>query len=173
MNKRLDLRHRSLWPFIVTYLVALIFFPSFRVYFASPLIVTALYQMKWNRFLWFGLWIGIFLDLLSSDYPIGFHGASFVVTCVGLSSLKHHFFSDSISTLPIMTAFASLFQSLTTAMLAPFFDLSSRFSIAWIFSDLICMPIVDGVISFLYFTIPLLLFQSRSRRTQDYFVGGE
>lgn len=170
MGFQFDLRHRSLIPYVLTYFLTLIFFPGFRIFFSSPLMAAALYRLNWNRYLWFGLWAGVLLDVLSSDYPIGFHGATFLLTCVGLSSLKQHFFSDSLSTLPIMTFFASLLQGITAGLLAPIFDLHIRFSIPWIFTDLLCMPIFDGIAAFLLFIVVPMLFQSRSRRRQDYFM---
>jgi hypothetical protein len=86
MGFQFDLRHRSLTPYILAYACALILFPAFPVFFSSPLLAAALYRINWNRYLWFGLWAGVFLDILSSDFPIGFHGTSFLLTCVGLSS---------------------------------------------------------------------------------------
>lgn len=170
MGFKFDLRHCSLWPFVVTYLTALIFFPNLKLLFSSPLLVAALYQKTPIYFLWFGLSAGVFLDLLSSDYPIGFYGAAFLLTCGALSSLKQRFFSDHLSTLPIMTFFASLFQTVATAMLSPFFDLTPRLSPAWAFTDLVCMPLVDAAASFFLFIILPMLFQSRSRKRQDYFM---
>lgn len=170
MGLKFDLRQCPLWPFLLTYLCALVFFPHLRLFFSSPLLVAALYQKNWVRFLWFGLSAGVFLDLLSSDYPIGFYGAAFLLTCAGLSKLKQRFFSDNLSTLPIMTFFASLFQTLSTVVLSPFFDLTPHLSAAWFFTDILCMPILDAAAAFILFILVPMLFKSRSRKRQDYFM---
>jgi hypothetical protein len=165
-----DLRRCALWPYIAAYLISLIFFPDIRLLLSSPMLTAALYQKTPIRLLWFGLIAGVFFDLLSSDFPIGFHAAAFMIACGGLLLLKQRFFSDHVSTLPIMTTFASLFQTIASAVLAPFFDLAPRFSAAWVFTDLICMPLIDGIAAFLLFVVVPNLFRFRSRKKGDYFI---
>lgn len=173
MGFQFDLRRRSLFPYLLTYVIALVLFPEFKIMFSSPMLAAALYRLNWNRFLWFGLGAGLFLDLLTSDSPIGFYGTSYLLTCVALSRFKQYFFSDSLSTLPIMTFFGSILQSTTALILAPFFDLSTRFNLGWVLSDLICMPALDGAVAFSYFILVPMIFQSRARRRQEYFMKDE
>ena len=170
MGFHCDLRRCSLWPYITAYIISLIFFPRIPLLLSSPMLAAALYQKSPLQLLWFSLASGVFLDLLSSDYPIGFHGAAFMMAAWGLLALKQRFFSEHISTLPIMTTFASLFQTAAAAMIAPFFDLTPRFNAAWVFTDLLFMPLIDGVAAFVLFIVLPNLFSFRSRKKGDYFI---
>jgi len=170
MAFQFDLRRCSLVPYAITYALSLIFFPGIPLFFSSPFLVASLYRLNLNRYLWCGLAAGIFLDLLSSNSPIGFHGAAFLLACIGLNSLKPRFFSDSLSTLPIMTFFGSLFQLLSMLLLSPFFGISTPLSLSWVFTDLLCMPLIDALSAFCFFILIPMLFLSRSKRSQDYFM---
>lgn len=135
------------------------------------MLVAALYKLTWTRFLWFCFASGSILDLFSADFPLGFYGAVFLMTGGIIGSLKRHFFSDHLTTLPLMTFFTSLLQGLIAVTLSPIFDLAPRITPAWFLTDLILMPAFDGTIAFILFLLLPQLFRFRSRRRQEFFVG--
>lgn len=68
---------------------------------------------------------------------------------------KQNYFEDSLSTLPLLTAFFAILSTLIQAFLMYFMDSPIVLSWQWMWSDLIKMSLWDALFAFIWFTIPL------------------
>lgn len=159
--------------FVITLLALFslpIFAPQWHLAVIAPFLIVSYYQKPFIFSLWASLFCGLLLDLLSSQLPIGFHALAFCVTTLILYPQRRHFFADNLTTLPIMTY---LFSTLSTAIQAGLHTILERpisFSWTWVFSELISMPALDSLYSFLIFIFLPFLFEKRQRHANEYFA---
>lgn len=139
--------------------------------FFSPLLVILFYQKSYKSCLWIAFFCGLFLDLLTSDIRLGLHAMNYVMTTAILYPQRRNFFSDNLSTLPVMTF---LFSFLSTAIQIIQIYAMQKENVSlglWIIFDLIKIPIYDAGYAFAVFVIPAIIFGAPSRKGKDYFQG--
>lgn len=165
-------KKRCVSLFFITLLLTLFFpplFPNLRLLFFVPFIITAYYQKTFAVCLLLSFLCGFVLDILSSSF-IGLHALNYSLVTGLLYHQRRHFFSDNLSTLPLMTFFFSFFSTLFEAILIHTFDASVTLSLKWVFADLIIMPALDGAYAFVCFILPFYVFGIKPRRGKDYFL---
>lgn len=165
-------KKRGLNLFILTLLFTLFLpalFPSCRLLFFAPFLVVMYYQKSLSLCLYFSFLCGIILDLLSTSF-IGLHALNFCLVTIFLYSRQRNFFSDNLSTLPLMTFFFSLLSTLLDALLIHTFESTFPFSLKWVFADVFIMPALDASYAFVCFILPFYAFGKRRRRGKDYFL---
>lgn len=158
--------------FIITLLLTLFLpslFPHLRLMFFVPFIIATYYQQTFSACLWLSFLCGFIVDILSSSF-IGLHALNYCLVSGLLYPQRRHFFSDNLSTLPLMTFFFSFLSTLLEAILIHTFDASVSLSIKWVFADLIAMPALDGMYAFGCFIFPFYAFGAKQRRGKDYFL---
>lgn len=158
--------------FTITLLFSLLvpsLFPSARFLFFVPFLITTYYQKSFATCLWLSFLCGFILDILSSSF-IGLHALNYCLATGLLFSQRKHFFSDSLSTLPLMTYFFSFFSTLLEAVLVHTFDTPVSLSLHWFFTDLMIMPLLDGIYAFICFIVPFYFFGIKQRKGKDYFL---
>lgn len=143
--------------------------PHIRLSFFAPFLIIACYQKSLPTCLWLALFCGLTLDLLSSYIRLGLHAFDYCLTLLILYPQRRNFFSDSVTTLPIMTFLFGMISTLLMALLLYSVEALNVFSWPWIFTDLIFMPLLDGLYSFCCFILPVLLLGRPRRRPKDYF----
>lgn len=163
-----------LWPYILFSLAMVLFspvlLPSFRLLFFVPCIVVLLYQKPLFSCLWMSFGFGLLLDLLSADNFLGLHVTSYCATTALMYPQKKHFFADTLSTLPILTVITSLSITLFQSVIVYIFQKSVTLGAAWAFTNLVIMPLLDGVYAFTVFLVPSLIFGKRRRYGSDFFM---
>ena len=150
-------------------ILAPVFFPTFRLYYFVPFIVTTFYQKSLNKCLWLSLFCGTIVDVFFSGDLFGMHAFVYVITTLILFNRKQTFFSDSITTLPIMTFFYSIIVTLCKTIIFAGISESFFFNLKWFFSDLIFMPMFDGIYAFSFFILPFICFGKKRLKGADYF----
>lgn len=138
-------------------------FPGLVAYYLAPFLVACYYQCRFLSAVWISLFCGMGIDLLS-DQRFGSHAVSYVITSLVLYRQRRHFFSDSLSTLPIMVY---IFAVLTTFWLSLFHYLDKGDVVGLkqlLTSDMLILPLYDSLYAFLCFTLPAKLFSKRSYR---------
>lgn len=170
----MNLRNKNLkLIFLACCLFTLIFpslFPHVHLLYFAPFLVIALYQKSLAACLWYAALCGLSIDLLSDGNRLGFYALNYSLTTLLLFPQRKNFFSDSISTLPLMSF---LFSALSTVV-----EIASRFSMGtlptlslqWAFTDLIAMPAADALFAFALFILPHAVFGKPERKGRDYFI---
>lgn len=145
-------------------------FPTFRLYYFVPFIIITFYQKSFNTCLWLSLFCGVIVDIFFSGDQLGMHAFVYVITTSILFNRKQNFFSDSLTTLPIMTFFYSVIVTVCKTIIFAGMNRSYFFNLAWFFSDLILMPIFDATYAFSFFILPFICFGKKRLKGTDYFI---
>lgn len=158
---------------VITLVITLLLpvaFPNWSIQLFPSFLVILLYQRGLLVCLWSSCGCGLMLDLMSSTAHLGLHAASYAAAVAVLHRQRYIFFSDRISTLPLMTFFFSILATLFLVGVSYLFE--SRFPLSWnwAFTDLIAMPAVEAFCGFVLFVVPSLLLGRRQRRGKDYFA---
>ena len=150
--------------------------PSFSkfltLFFFVPFIIVTMYKKTLPSTLISAFLIGLMLDLLSSSPRLGIYSLDFCVTSMIIYPLQRNFFSDNLSTLPLMTWFFSLISTLILSFLIYFFDSLNIFSPDWFYTDMMVMPVIDALYALFIFVLPSLFFEKKRLKGEDYFLNG-
>jgi cell shape-determining protein MreD len=130
-----------------------VFFPNFHILPFTPFLALACMRKSFLTTLWLSVLSGIVMDLITSELGFGLNALALTVVSGIMYRQKHHFFADSPLALSIYT---TLISSLTSFFLLLLQGVTLSPSI--LFSELIFMPILDGVYAFLWFTCPMKLY---------------
>ncbi len=172
INLSLDRKSLSL-ALVVSLFFALatpVIFPHWRLLFFAPFLVIFYYQKSYFMSLWASFFCGVFIDIFSGDTRIGLHGLGYCLTTFLLYGQRRHFFSDNLSTLPLMTLFFSVISTVIELVLMNVIEHPVGVSWQWVLTDLVYMPFFDALYSFIFFVFPFLFFSSRPKRGRDYFI---
>ncbi|MFT4554623.1 MAG: rod shape-determining protein MreD [Chlamydiales bacterium] len=169
------MRHRngpSLLPYFFLATFAVLFgdalYPGIKLAFYAPLIVTCYYRLPFTLCLWVSFSCGLVLDLLSSSQMFGMHALNYCFSTVLIYARKQNFYDDSISTLPVLTAFFSVTSTLLQLLFQYSLGLSFAITLKWIVTDVILMTLVDSVYAFSCFTLPFILLNLRPKRHRSF-----
>ncbi len=166
-------RKNILVALAVTLFFLIVFPPLFsnvRLMFFAPYLIISFYQKSYITCLWHSFLAGLVLDLLSTDGRLGLYGLGYCLTTALLYNQRRHFFSDSPSTLPIMTFFFAVISTLIEFGLVNAFEKPLTISWGWIQTDVFYMPVLDALYAFFVFILPALVWGKRARRGNEYFM---
>ena len=135
-----------------------ILFPFFPINAFAPFLAIVFYVAPFSKALWISGGCGLILDLLSSEFHFGLHALSWIATTALLFHQKRHFFEEKPMAFSIFTAVISSVFTLFELVFIPIFDRGIAFSTLSFLTDVIALPILDGVYGFLWFTCPMRLY---------------
>lgn len=159
-----------LLSFLLTLICPLINAPL-KLNFFAPIIVISFYQKSLNYSLWFSLLCGSIFDVFHQPDLLGLEILAFSLSTLLLYNQKQNFFSDYITTLPIMTFFYSSSNFLIECIIMYLIDKPSFFiTFKFITSNLLFYPLLDGIYALLFLILPFKLFGKRQLRGSDYFI---
>jgi cell shape-determining protein MreD len=168
---RTDFLFSIFFPFLVAFLCLLVsplLFPSWPLtYFAPPLVIV-LYRRPLLTTLWYGILAGLVIDLLGGG-KLGFHSTCYLLTLLAITPLKDVFFADRLTTVPLLSVFFGAISTLIGFFLLKIVSQGFSLHTGWILTDLIFMPLIDGLYAFLLFTLPGFLPRWPKR---EYFSKG-
>lgn len=134
-------------------------FPSCKINFLVIPLVISFYFVSKSAALWLSLLCGAFIDCLCSHARIGMTATAYILAALILYEYRLYFFKEAISTLFIMTYLFSCLSSLIEVMLYLFLSSSPfRPSFNFIAIDSFLMPLLDGAIAFLLFSLPHMMY---------------
>ena len=107
------------------------------------------------------------MDLLAAHQRFGLWGVNYCMTTYLLYRYKHQFFSDSISTIPLMTAFFGIVSTCIQAFLLIVFEGGIHIDLAGAVTDFVFMPFFDGIYAYLFFILPGIFMPKATKR--EYF----
>lgn len=108
--------------------------------------------------LWASFGCGFLIDLVSTEPRLGLYAINFALTTLALYPQRRHFFEDKELSLSFFTALISTVSTLVHLVLLQIFGKGIPFKLSSLFTDLILMPLFDGLYAFLWFTSPLKLY---------------
>lgn len=139
--------------------------PSLRLLFFAPFLVISFYKKSFPYSLWCSFFCGLIIDLLSVQSPFGFYACNYTLTTAILYNQKRNFFSDHLSTLPLMTFLFSFTATILQVLFVYIFGNHVSLGLQWIFSDLFIMPGSDALFALLWFIlIPISLKKNKKTR---------
>jgi hypothetical protein len=138
---------------------------SLPLFWFAPFLIYFFYKKPFKSVLLWALSAGVVLDLVTPSLHFGIIPLIMIANTWFWYGHKKHFFIDSLSTFPLLTA---LFSFTYTLMLAVASGIPVTFS--WFMTDLVLMPLADGLLAFLTLTVPLILWGPKRRRGEEYFL---
>lgn len=135
-----------------------IFIPKIAILAFSPFLAYALLLSKFPKAFILSIIAGGCMDLFSSD-PFGVHALNFSIVTFSFHRLKKHFLYEKPLHLSLLSILISMHSTFLGFFLLFLFDRRVPFSGRWVFTDLIGMPIFDGLYAFVWFSAPITLFQ--------------
>lgn len=144
-----------------------VFVPQLRLTYFAPFLILLFYRTNYSICLWTSLTVGLFIDLLTTDARFGLYALNYSLTTALLYHFKKLFFDDYASTVPCMTIFFAILSTCIQAVLLYAFNKKLIISWDWIGTDLVAMPILDGVYALVGIMLPLPLMQKIKRRFRN------
>jgi rod shape-determining protein MreD len=135
-----------------------ILLPRLAILAFAPYLALVMMRCETSKALWLSTLAGIMIDLLSDD-PIGIHALNYVIVTALLIRAKMHFSHEQPLHLSVYTALISSLSTVLQLVLLFLFDRRVPFEGRWFFTELIGMPVMDALYSFIWFTAPLSLFE--------------
>lgn len=164
----MNLNHKNIFWALASGVLLTIFvplmFPSLRLLFFVPFLIILFYQKSLPYCLWAAFFCGLFIDLLSNQSPFGFYAFIYTLTAALIYRQKRNFFSDHLSTLPLMTFLFSFTATALGLFFLYIFGSSIHIGIQWIFTDLVFMPLFDGLYAFVWFILLPMALQKKPKR---------
>ena len=124
----------------------------------APLIPLVLARYSLAKSRWAALFIGLFMDLITSSAPFGLYSLCFTLTSAFLYKHRRHFFIDKAIGLPSFTFFGSLLSTCIFLLLLALFGAPIPITKQSILADFFFMPALDGVYAFLWFNCPVIAY---------------
>jgi len=146
-------------------------YPSARLYYFAPFLVTSFYQCGYASSLWCGILCGILVDFFS-DLPFGINALAYSLTTFLLFRRRRHFFPDRAMTLSIMTFLFAWVSTVWLWLILYLLGDKSGLTLKTFAGDFGVMPLMDAFYAFIFFTLPVFLFGKPLRRGSDYFLSG-
>jgi rod shape-determining protein MreD len=135
-----------------------ILFPFFPLKAFAPFLAIAFYRAPFIKALWISCGSGLLLDLFSSEFRFGVQALTLALTTALLFHQKRHFFEEKPIAFSLLTAAISSVATLLQLLFIPLFDRGISFSPLSFLTDVIVLPLVDGLFGFLWFTCPMRLY---------------
>lgn len=98
------------------------------------------------------------MDILSQDNPFGLHALNYVLTTVIIYRYRHYFVDRAVG-LASYTFLFSFVSTLLQFLGLCFFATTIPMSMIGLTTDFICLPILDALYGFIWFSCPLIMYK--------------
>lgn len=156
-------RLKTLLLFLFVYsiflsILAPIYSPKVLIAVFAPFLTIIYAKSTYAKALWISFIVGLYFDLLASKLPLGFYSLSYCLTTTIVYRYRIFFSIEKWWIFPLYSAIFSFCSSLIQMVLLTIFQANVPISILMIFSDLILLPLIDGLFALCFFNIPIALF---------------
>jgi len=155
---------KNIWGAFFIAFGAFIFLPSiffsFKLFYFSPFLVILFYRYSYLACLWCALAIGFIIDLFASHAFLGINALAYTSATALLYNQKRNFFSDKISTLPIMTFVFSCTVTAFLLVISSSFERKIPISATLLVTDFAVMPLFDSFYALAFFVLPSVLLSN-------------
>lgn len=134
------------------------FFPHVHIFTFAPFLALLIIRKQMLQAIRIALFAGLTYDLLSSQLHFGLYALLFAFLVVSMRKLKTLFFEEKPLALALFSALVALFFTLGEIFLLSFFGTPPPFSTKSFLQDLLLMPLLDGLFSFFWFSLPLKVY---------------
>jgi hypothetical protein len=140
-------------------LLAPILLPSIRILGFVPLILFSLSRLSLPKTLWISFLAGLTVDLYAKSTPLGFFALNYTCTTLFLVKYKKFFSEEKTLSFAFYGSFFSFISTLLHFFLYPLLGIHMKLTFFTIITDLICMPLIDGVYTLVCGLLPYLLYK--------------
>lgn len=150
------------FPFAICFLATLlfpIFIPSCRILAFAPLITLIISRYSLAITLWSSLTFGFIIDSLSFSTPFGFFALNYCLSSLLIYRYRKYFLEEKVLIFALYSTLFSFVSTFIIFILFALIEIQLKLNIFILFSDLILMPIVDGIYSFLCVLFPMAIYR--------------
>jgi len=140
-------------------LISLEITPAIRLLGFLPFILFALMRLKLPAALWCSAFAGLTLDLYTFGSPLGFFALNYSLTSLILFRYKKFFSEEKLFPFALYGVAFSFVSTLIHFFLYAIIDVHLKLSFLTLATDLICMPLLDGIYTIVWALLPLLLYK--------------
>ena len=134
------------------------FFPLFKIWPFAPFLAILFYRVNFSQALWISFFCGLAMDVLSSQFKFGLIALTHTITGLLLYGQKKHFFEEKAIALSLYSVLISGFLSLFLLVFSSLSEKQIAITLPMLFSNLIVMPFLDGIYTFIGFALPTSLY---------------
>jgi hypothetical protein len=135
--------------------------------FLAPPLTSAYYRFSLQTCLWLSFAAGLLVDLLNGDGRLGLPSLIYCLATGCLYRVRSKLSIDKATSIPILSALFGLLMTLfRSALLWRVEAIQNLLSPSYILTDLILMPLADGLYAWLCFVLPLGASSPRLPRPQ-------
>lgn len=151
-------RYKLLFSFLLCYLY-MVFLPSLtpyvKVLYFCPFVVLLFVGTTFSTSLWFSALAALFVDLHASSTPLGFTCLNYILTTLLVYRFRVYFLEEKIHVFSLYATLFSLCSTFIHFFLYALIDMRLKIHFFTFLTDLLVMPIVDGIYFLLCFLYPL------------------
>jgi len=145
-------------PFLLALFAALFgsaCFNPFPLLAFTPFLAFVFLRYPFIPSLWCAALCGLLLDCMGAELRFGWQTLIYSLMATIAYSQKKHFFDDKPLALSLYTAVISCLISALQLLFISFSRKHFPFEMKLLFTDLVLMPLLDGIYAFFWFTLPL------------------
>ena len=149
-------------PSFVISLLVLLIFPSFapqiRLLAFVPFLTFVIANNRLPGALWLSLIAGLVVDLYSNIAPLGFFALNYTLTSVVVYRYRSYFSQEKAHIFSLYSLLYSLISTALHFVLYALIEMHIKLHLFSIITDLILMPILDGVYALVLVFFPLKVY---------------
>lgn len=150
------------FPFSICLLSTLfipLFFPSLRLVAFAPLITLIISRFSLPISLWLSTLLGLIIDCLSLSTPLGLFAISHCLSTLLIYRYRKYFLEEKVFIFALYSTLFSFVSTLIIFILFALIEIRLKLNFFILFSDLILMPIIDGVYACVFVLLPMSFYQ--------------
>lgn len=133
--------------------------PTIRLLGFLPFLLFSLTRLSLPAALLCSATAGLTLDLYTFGSPLGFFALNYSLTSLILFRYKKFFSEEKLFPFALYGVAFSFTSTLIHFFLYAIIDVHLKLSFLTLVTDLICMPLLDGVYTIIWVLLPLLLYK--------------
>ncbi len=145
------------------------FLPSIRILGLLPFLLFALSRFSLPRVLWLSALAGLAVDLHSFGPPLGFFAFNYSLSSLILFRYKKFFSEENLFSFVLYGILFSFVSTFIHFFLYAIQDIHLKPSSLTLATDLICMPLIDGIYTLVWALLPLLLYKYLTEPSRMHF----
>ena len=138
-------------------------FPYCKLWPFVPFLAILFYRVSYTRALWISFLCGLAMDLFSSQFKFGLIALTHTLTTLLLYGQKKHFFEEKTIALSLYSVLISGFLSLFLLIFSSLSDKQITITIPVLLTNLLIMPFLEGLYTFIAFALPTSLYFTLKR----------
>ena len=142
-------------------------FPQFRIWPFAPFLTLLFYRVPFKKALWLSFAAGLLMDIFSSQFKFGTFALNHVLVTALLYGQKQHFFEDKVVAFSFYTAIVSCCLSFSLLIISSISQKQIIITFPVLLSDLVFMPFLDALYTFVWFICPSSLYQLKKKPIKE------